>query len=130
MPYDQVFNEHKPIKIKIVFGAAAEHDSMSLNKTLLTDPDLLNNLAGILLRFRNHKVVIAADIETMYHQVRASKSNAEALRRTYQKVMQKCAKWWYTFLMVKIHPVVRIMPSRKLEETTSTTTTHQQMRVC
>ena len=85
MPYDPVFNEHKPIKIKIVFGAAAEHDSMSLNKALLTDPDFLNNLAGILLRFRNHEVVIAADIETMYHQVRASKSNTEVLRFLWQE---------------------------------------------
>ena len=51
-----------------------------MNQALLTGPDLLNNLTGILFRFRNHKDVIAVDIEAMYHQVRVSKSDAEALR--------------------------------------------------
>ena len=65
LPHLLVFNEHKVNKFRIVFDAAAEHDSMSLNKTLLTGPDYLNNLTCILLRFRNHKVVIAADSEAM-----------------------------------------------------------------
>ena len=65
--------------------AAAEHDGMSLNKALLTGPDLLNNLTGIWLQFRNHKVVIAADIEAMYLQVSVPKSDAEALRFLWQE---------------------------------------------
>ena len=52
----------------------------SMNKALLTDPDLLNNLTVILLQFRNDKVAKAANIEAMYHQVKVSKSDAEALR--------------------------------------------------
>ena len=60
LPHHPVFNKHKPNKIRTVFDAATEHDGMSL----------LNNLTGILLWFRNHKVVIADDIEAMYHQVR------------------------------------------------------------
>ena len=85
LPHHSVFNEHKPNKIRIVFDGAAEQDGMSLNKALLTDPDLLKNLNGILLLFRNHKVVIAADFEAMYHQVRVSKSDAEALRFLWQE---------------------------------------------
>ena len=53
---------------------------ISLNKALLTGPHLLNNLAGVLLRFRNHKFAIVADIEAMYHKVRVSKSDANSLR--------------------------------------------------
>ena len=78
-PYHPVSNEHKPSKIRIVFDAAAEHDGMSLNKALLTDPDLLKSLTGILVQFRNHKIAIAGDIEAMYHQVRVPKSDAEGL---------------------------------------------------
>ena len=47
---------------------------------MLTGPDLLNNLDGVLLRFKNHKIAIAADIEAMYYQVRVSKSDANTLR--------------------------------------------------
>ena len=58
---------------------------MSLNKAFLAGLDLLNNLTGILLRFRNHKVAIAADSEAMCHQVRVPKSDAEALRFLWQE---------------------------------------------
>ena len=80
LPHCPVFNENKPNKMRIVFDAASEYDGISFNKALLTSPDLLNNLAGVLLRFRNHNIAIAADIEAIYHQVRVSKSDINALR--------------------------------------------------
>ena len=49
LPPHPDFNEHKPNKIRIVFDAAAEHADVSLNKALITGPDLLNNLTGVLL---------------------------------------------------------------------------------
>ena len=61
LPHHPVFNENKPIN--------QEYDGISLKKALLTSPDLLSNLVGVLLRFRNHKFAIAADIEAMCHQV-------------------------------------------------------------
>ena len=70
--------------MRIVFDAAGEYDGMSLNKALLTGPDLQNNLVGVLLRFRNHTFAIAADIEAMYHQIRISKSDANSLRFFWQ----------------------------------------------
>ena len=84
LPQHPIFNEHNPNKVRIFFHAAAKHDGVSFNKALLTGPDFLNNLTGILLRFRNHKVEIAADIEAMYRQVRVSKSDEEALRLLWQ----------------------------------------------
>ena len=85
LPQQPVFNEHKSNKIRIVFNAAAERDGISLNKALLTGPDLLNKLTGTLLRFINHKVATAVDIEAMYHQVRVSKSDAETLGFLYHE---------------------------------------------
>ena len=80
LPHCPVFKENKPNKMRIVFDAATEYDGISFNKALLTSPDLLNNLAGVLLRFRNHNIAIAADIEAIYHQEMVSKSDINALR--------------------------------------------------
>ena len=45
------------------FYAAGEYDGISLDKALLAGPYLRNNIVGVLLRFRNNKITIAADIE-------------------------------------------------------------------
>ena len=80
LPHHSVFNENKASKMRIVFDAAGENNGISLNKVLLTGPDLLNDLVGVPLRLRNHKIVIAAGIDAMHHQVRVSESDANALR--------------------------------------------------
>ena len=66
--------------MRIVFDAAGEYDGINPNTALLTGPLLLKILVGVSMRFRNQKIVIAADIESMYHQVRVSKLDANALR--------------------------------------------------
>lgn len=40
----------------------------SLNNHLLSGPDLLNNLTGVLLRFRQQYIALICDIEQMFHQ--------------------------------------------------------------
>ena len=80
LPHHPVFNKNKPEKFRIVFDAAAEYNGTSLNKALLTGPDLLNSLVGMLLRFFNYRVAFSADIEAMYHQVRVNPDDADALR--------------------------------------------------
>ena len=70
--------------MRIVFDAAGEYDEISLNKALSTGSDLLNSFVGVLLRFKNHKFTITADVEAMYHQVRVSKSDANAPRFFWQ----------------------------------------------
>ena len=53
---------------------------MSLNNKLLQGPDLTNSLVGVLIRFRQENVVIMADIEAMFHQVRVCDKDCDALR--------------------------------------------------
>ena len=52
----------------------------SLNKNLLTGPDVANNLVGVLLRFHQGKIAFAADIEQMFHQIRVREEDKVSLR--------------------------------------------------
>ena len=51
-----------------------------LNDQLHIGPDLLNSLVSVLLRFRERRVGLAADIEAMFHQVQIMEENQPALR--------------------------------------------------
>ena len=70
IPHHPVLNPHKPGKLRIVFDCAARFGSKSLNDFLHQGPDTINSLVGVLLRFRKSPVVIVADIEEMFLQVR------------------------------------------------------------
>ena len=80
---------HKPGQIRVVKDAAAEYQGTSLNKHLLTGPDLLSSLVGNLMRFRTGKVGLAADIEAMYHQVRVPQQDADSLRFLWKEDITK-----------------------------------------
>ncbi|XP_028416310.1 uncharacterized protein LOC114540230 [Dendronephthya gigantea] len=80
LPHFPVLNPNKPEKVRIVFDAAAEFDNTSLNKNLLQGPDRTNSLVGVLLRFRQESVGIAADIESMFHQVKVCPKDQDSLR--------------------------------------------------
>ena len=47
-----------------------KQNGVFLNDGLLVGPDLLNNLSGVLLRFREEQVAVAADTEAIFHQCR------------------------------------------------------------
>ena len=52
----------------------------SLNDQLMQGPDLNNNLVGVLMRFRQEKFAIIADIESIFHQARVDPRDRDALR--------------------------------------------------
>jgi len=69
LPHHAVTNPIKPEKFRVVFDAAAPYKGTSLNDQLVTGPDLLNSLVGVIIRFRLHTVAMIAEIETMFFQV-------------------------------------------------------------
>ena len=80
LPHHGVVNPNKPDKVRVVFDAAAEYGGTSLNKNLLQGPDFTNNLVGTLMRFRQDKIALVADIEEMFLQVKVPEEDQEALR--------------------------------------------------
>ena len=61
--------EKKFTPFRVVFNAAAKYHGHVLNEYMLKGPDLLNDLVGVLLRFRENHVAILGDVSKMYHQV-------------------------------------------------------------
>ncbi|KAJ8021855.1 hypothetical protein HOLleu_39169 [Holothuria leucospilota] len=80
LPHHPVLHPQKPGKVRVVFDCAAQWKGHSLNGHLLQGPDLSNSLIGVLLRFREGPIAVAADVESMFHQVRVSTKDCDALR--------------------------------------------------
>jgi hypothetical protein len=80
LPHHCVLNPKKPEKVRVVFDAAATFQDVSLNSRLITGPDLLNSIFGVLQRFRLKPVAVVADISDMFHQVRVPEHDSDALR--------------------------------------------------
>ena len=55
--------------LRIVFNTSATFGKISMNECLAKGPSLLNNLYGILLRFRFHPFAFIGDISKMYHSI-------------------------------------------------------------
>ena len=66
LPHHPVINPNKPGKVRRVLNGAAKFHSTSLNKSLLTGPDLFQNLSHLLHRFRQYQFAISAEIEGMF----------------------------------------------------------------
>ncbi|XP_041484654.1 uncharacterized protein LOC121431209 [Lytechinus variegatus] len=80
LPHHPVLHPHKPNKVRVVFDCAAKYQGISLNSQLLQGPDFTNSLVGVLTRFRQGKIALVADIEGMFHQVKVTPQDCDALR--------------------------------------------------
>lgn len=85
LPHFAVINPLKPGKIRIVHDAAAKTQGKSLNNYLLTGPDLLQSLPGVLMRFRQHEIAVSADIAEMFMQVKVRPIDRDALRYLWRE---------------------------------------------
>ncbi len=85
IPYFPVVRLDKSTsKVRIVFDAAAKNrDKMSLNSQIDKGPNRLQDLFGILLRFRQHSIALTADISEMFLQCRLDEKD-----RRYHRF------WW------------------------------------
>ena len=86
IPHHGVYHPSKPGKIRVVFDCSAEFQGKSINRELLSGPDLTNQIIGIMTRFREEKIAFMADIEAMYHQVLVPDD-----QQTFLKFL-----WWST----------------------------------
>ena len=79
LPHHSVVHPKKPDKVRIVFDCKAKYHGTSLNDQVLRGPDLANTFLGVLLRFRQERVALMADVEAMFHQVRVSPDDRDVL---------------------------------------------------
>lgn len=75
-----MYKPKKPGKLGVVFDCSAKFRGIYLNDTLLTGPDLINSLAGVLCCFRIEAVAVICDIEWMFHQFSVSPEVRNYLR--------------------------------------------------
>ena len=76
LPHHEVYKtDYTSTPVRIVFNAAASYQGVSLNDLLAKGPDVINNLVGILLRFREEEIGMVGDIRKMYHAVKLSESD-------------------------------------------------------
>lgn len=61
--------EKKSTPVRIVFNSSSVYQGHALNDYWLKGPDMLNNLFGVILRFREREVAVMGDISKMYHRV-------------------------------------------------------------
>ena len=85
LPHHAVVSAEKPGKVRVVIDCAAKHGEVCLNNQCLQGPDLNNTLIHVLLRFRQYKYAIIADIEAMYHKVKIPKKYRNAQRFIWQE---------------------------------------------
>ena len=69
LPMHFAYQPHKPTKPRCCQDGRSLLGGTCLNDNLLTGPDMLNSLIGIIFRFRRHQIVLSADIKGFFHQV-------------------------------------------------------------
>lgn len=85
IPHHGIYHPKKPDKLRVVFDCSAKFKGTSLNEHLLSGPDMINNLTGVLVRFRRHPIAVICDIEKMFHQFHVQEKDRDYLRFLWWK---------------------------------------------
>lgn len=77
LPHHAVIKEDSmTTKLRVVFdGSAKSSTGTSLNDILMVGPTVQQDLFSIICRFRTHPIVITADIEKMYRQIKVNEKH-------------------------------------------------------
>ena len=84
-PHHPVINLYKPEKVRKVCNAAAKYQGVALNDKLLSGPDRLTSLIGIIFCFREHQIALSADIEAMFLQIALPSDDSRCLRLLWRE---------------------------------------------
>lgn len=79
VPHHPVIREDsESTRLRVVFDASARASSgVSINDIQMIGPTIQDSLFNILIRFRQHRFVLSADIEKMYRQVLIDESDRD-----------------------------------------------------
>lgn len=80
LPIFGVYHPQKKDRIRMVFDSSAKCQGISLNDVLMTGPNLMNNLVGVLMRFRLEKIAVIADLQQMFYSFLVHPSHRDYLR--------------------------------------------------
>lgn len=90
LPHHCVLQEGKSTKLRIVYdGSAKVKDNSSLNECLYRGPLMLEELTGLLIRFREHNVAIVSDVEKAFLQVGLQPNDRDVTRFLWIKDLDK-----------------------------------------
>ena len=78
--------DSKSTSVRIVFNSSANYMGHILNEYWAKGPDLLNNLLGVLIRFRENKVAFIGDIKKMYHTVKTTELDQHTHRFLWRDI--------------------------------------------
>ncbi len=87
LPHHLVIRENRATtKLQVVSDASShERESRSLNECLLIRPNLNPDLLGILIKFRQHRIAMMADITKAFLQISINEKDRDVLRFLWPK---------------------------------------------
>ena len=80
LPHRFVINPKKPDRLRRLYDASAKFMGQSLNDKIFTGPNLLSSLFGVLLRFCEGRIAMAADVKEMYHMLCLPEGDKPSMR--------------------------------------------------
>lgn len=90
LPHHEVHKaDSRSTPMRIVFNSSAPYMGCSLNEFLAKGPDCLNNILGVLMRFRQGFVGLMGDIRKMYNSVQISSLDQHCHRFLWREMDTK-----------------------------------------
>lgn len=81
LPHHCVLRDDKSTKLRIVYDASAKtNGNNSLNECLYRGPLMLEELTALIIRFREHKIGIVADVEKAFLQIGLQEEDRDVTR--------------------------------------------------